>query len=121
LSTFTFPQRQRIPIKPDETVAFELNQRERELILSHTFANESVTNRLQAVPQPGQRPLFHFTLDDLDELAGCVAAEANHAKNKVLRDQLDQLFERIEAVLSKYTDAEVYFAIGARTRHGSPR
>jgi hypothetical protein len=29
-----------------------------------------------------------------------------HAKNKVLRDQLDQLFERIEAVLSKYTDAD---------------
>jgi hypothetical protein len=59
------------------------------------------------VPQPGQRPIFHFTLDDLDELAGSVAAEANHAKNKVLRHQLDQLFERIEAVLSKYTDADL--------------
>lgn len=101
------PQRQRIPVKEDETVPLELNERERDLIITHTFADESVTNRLQVIPQPGQRPLFHFTLDDLDELAGSVAAEANHAKNKVLRDRLDELFQRIEAVLSKYTDADV--------------
>ena len=83
-----------------------MNQRERELILSHTFADESVTKRLQVMPQPGQRPLFHFTLDDLDELAGSVAAEANHARNKVLQEQLFQLCERIEGVLSKYADAD---------------
>jgi hypothetical protein len=50
--------------------------------------------------------VFNFTLDELDELVGDVAAEANHAKNKVLQEQLDQLCERIEAVLSKYTDAD---------------
>jgi hypothetical protein len=46
-------------------------------------------------------------LDDLDELVGSIAAEANHAKNKVLQEQLDQLCDRIESVLSKYTDADV--------------
>jgi hypothetical protein len=50
--------------------------------------------------------VFHFTLDELDELTGDVAAEANHAKNKVLQEQLYQLCERIEAVLSRYTDAD---------------
>lgn len=83
-----------------------MNQRERDLIISHTFADESITNRLRVAPQPGQRPVFHFTLDELDELTGDVAAEANHAKNKVLQEQLDQLCERIEAVLSRYTDAD---------------
>ena len=58
------------------------------------------------MPQPGQRPVFHFTLDELDELTGDVAAEANHAKNKVLQEQLYQLCERIEAILSRYTDAD---------------
>lgn len=100
------PQRQRIPMKADETVPLELDQRERDLIISHTFAHESLTGRLRAVPLSGQRPVFHFTLDELDELVGDVAAEANHAKNKVLQEQLDQLCERIEAVLSKYTDAD---------------
>ena len=97
------PQRQRIAIKTDATVPLELNQRERDLIISHTFADESITDRLRVVPQPGQHPVFHFTLDELDELTGDVAAEANHAKNKVLQEQLDQLCERIEAVLRKYT------------------
>ena len=45
-------------------------------------------------------------MDDLDELAGFVAAEANHAKDKKLRKELDQLYERIEAVLEGYTDED---------------
>lgn len=101
------PRRQRIPLKANDTVPLELNRGERELIINHTFADESLTNRLRVAPQSGQRSVFHFTLDDLDELAGFIAAEANHAKNKVLQEQLDQLYERIEAVLSKYTDADV--------------
>lgn len=97
-------QTQRIRIGPNETVPLELNERERELILSHTFADESLTKRLRVVPKRGERPIFRFSLDDLDELVGFLAAEANHAKNKILREQLDQLCERIEATLNKYTD-----------------
>ena len=100
------PPKQRIPVKPDETVPLELNQRERDLIISHTFAYGSLTDRLRVTPPPGRHPVFHFTLDDLDELVGSIAAEANHAKNKVLQDQLDQLCDRIESILSKYTDAD---------------
>lgn len=74
------------------------------MIHSHTFADESLTNRLRVVPKKGQRPIFRFTLDDLDELVGFLAAEANHAKNKILREQLNQLCDRIEATLNKYTD-----------------
>lgn len=97
-------QTQRIHIGPNETVPVELNERERELILSHTFADESLTKRLRVVPMRGERPIFRFSLDDLDELVGFLAAEANHAKNKILREQLDQLCDRIEATLNKYTD-----------------
>jgi hypothetical protein len=100
------PRMQRTPVKSGETVPLELNQRECDLIISHTFADESLTNRLRITPQPGPRPVFHFTLDELDELIGDVAAEANHAKNKILQEQLDQLCERIEGVLSRYTDAD---------------
>lgn len=45
---------------------------------------------------------------------GDVASEANHARNKALQEQLNQLCDRIEAVLSKYTDANVE----AATLHG---
>jgi len=106
LITPVIPRMQRTPVKSGETVPFELNQSERDLIISHTFADKSLMDRLRIAPQPGQRPVFHFTLDELDELVGDVAAEANHAKNRVLQEQLDQLCDRIEGVLRRYTDAE---------------
>jgi len=65
-----------------------------------------VDGRLRVVPKPGEPPVFHFTLDDLDELAGFVAAEANHAKDKKLQKELDQLCDRIQATLDGYTDED---------------
>jgi hypothetical protein len=96
------PERKRI--RPDEKVPLELNDRERELIVKHTFAGDELTRRLRVVPKPGESATYRFTLDDLDELAGYVAAEANHAKNKKLQKELQGLFQRIAAVLDSYTD-----------------
>lgn len=105
-SKSAFPPKERIRIKPNEAVPLELNERERELIEHHTFADEELTNRLRVVPKPGERPVFRFTLDDLDELAGFIAAEANHAKDKKLQKELDQLCDRIQATLDGYTDED---------------
>jgi hypothetical protein len=51
-------------------------------------------------------PGYSFTLDDLGELMGYVAAEANHAKDKKLQKELDRLFERMQKVLESYTDED---------------
>ena len=72
--------------------------------MKHTFAGDELTNRLRIVPKPGESPTYGFNLDDLDDLAGYVAAEANHAKNKKLQKELQRLFSRIAAVLESYTD-----------------
>jgi hypothetical protein len=45
-------------------------------------------------------------LDDWEDLAGYVAAEANHAKNKKLQNELQALHNRIAAVLESYTDQD---------------
>ena len=87
-----------------EKVSLELNERERDLIVKHTFAASNLTDRLRMVPSPGQRPFYRFTLDDLDELAGYVAAEANHAKVKKLEKELRRLYARIADILESYTD-----------------
>lgn len=84
----------------------ELSGRERELILKHTFAEDELTGRLPIVPKSGERPVYRFTLDDLEELAGHVAAEAHHAKNKKLEKELRRLAIRIAAVLESYTDED---------------
>lgn len=105
LSGSAVPRKERIRIKPQETVPVELNERERELI-QRTFADDDLTGRLRVVPKPGERPVFRFTLDDLDELAGFVASEANHAKNRKLQKEWAYLYKRIEAVLEGYTDQD---------------
>jgi len=98
------PVKHRKQIAVGEKVPLELTERERDLIMKHTFADSDLTNRLRIVPSPGRRPVYRFTLDDLDELAGYVAAEANHAKVKKLETELRRLYSRIADVLESYTD-----------------
>jgi hypothetical protein len=83
-------------ITPDERAPLELSDRERELILKHTFADDELTGRSRIVRRPGEPPVYRFTLDDLDELAGYVAEEANHAKDKKLEKQLHWLYRNVE-------------------------
>jgi len=96
--------KRRKQIAVGEKVPLELTSRERDLIMSHTFAENNLTDRLRIVPKPGGRPIYCFTLDDLDELAGYVAAEANHATVKKLEKELGELYSRIADVLESYTD-----------------
>jgi len=59
------------------------------------------------VSRKGAHPILHYTLDDLDELGGFIAAEANHTKDRKLRKELQQLFDRIQTTLESYTDEPI--------------
>jgi len=100
------PPKDRKRIRPDEKVPLELNDRERELILEHSLADEELTGRLRVVPLRGEAPVYRFTLDELDELTGYIAAEANHANDKKLQQEWDRLYARLAAVLESYTDED---------------
>ena len=93
------PPNDRKRIRPDDKVSLKLNDRERELILNHSFADEELTGRLRIAPRPGEAAVYRFTLDELDDLAGYVAAEANHADDKKLQKEWDQLYAQLAAVL----------------------
>jgi len=43
-----------------------------------------------------------FTLHDLEDLNGHVAAAANHCKDKKLEDLLDTIYEAIQKAEQKY-------------------
>ena len=73
-----FPQDRVLkPVLPGQKVPLKLSARERELILEHTFADDELTAPLHVVPTSDEAAVYAFTLDDLEELAGYVAAEAN--------------------------------------------
>jgi hypothetical protein len=97
LAALRTPTKDRKRIAADEKVALELSDRERDLIMKHAFAGDELTDRLRILPRPGEPPAYRFTLDELDELAGYVAAEANHSKVKKLEEELRRLYARFSA------------------------
>jgi hypothetical protein len=90
-------------VRPNEKIPLKLNARERELILEHTFADDDLTAPLHVVPEPNEPSVYRHTLDDWEDLAGYIAAEANHAKDKKLQKELDRLYARIADLLESYT------------------
>lgn len=93
----------RTRIKPGEVVRIELSERDRVLLLDHTLADPEYANRLRAVP--GKRQLFaEYTLDDLEDILGYVAAEANNTKGKKLQAELDDLYDRLAEIQDSYDD-----------------
>ncbi len=90
-------------VRPDELIPLELNDRERQLILEHSFADEELTGCLQVKPKPNAPPVYQFTLDDWEYVAGYVAAEANHSKDRKLQKEWDRLYARLADLLDSYT------------------
>ena len=48
-----------MPRDPRNRLPLELTDRERDLIMKHTFA-ENLMDRLRAVPSPGRRPFYRL-------------------------------------------------------------
>jgi hypothetical protein len=82
-------------MKEENTVVIELTLQERDLIIDHTLANDDLLNPLESAIVEGNKMKFVYTLDDLDDLLGYIAAEANHTENKKLEKQLDALYDKL--------------------------
>ncbi len=91
---------------PTEKIRVRLSHRERELILNETFLGGDLETRLRVAVADGKGVVVDFTLDDLDELLGYVAAEANHSDESTLRRQLYHLYDRLSAVEAKHSRAD---------------
>lgn len=93
-------------IAPGTTLPLELTDRERDLILKHSFAEEDLTRMLRVVPPPGQPAVVRCTFGELDDLAGYVASESNHSKDRRLQREWQAICAKIEALLESYTDGQ---------------
>jgi hypothetical protein len=89
-------------IAPGATLAFELTDREQ------SFAPDELTRQSRIVPPPGKPAAVRYTLDDMDDLAGCAAPESNHATDRGLHKEWETIYVKIAAILESYTDREKY-------------
>ena len=88
------------PKVPPGGLVLSLTGRECELIRDQSFAPDELIDRLQPVPQ-GENHLvdYLYTWDELDELAGFIAAASNHVENREVEREWEAVFERILALL----------------------
>jgi hypothetical protein len=81
----------------------KLTLRERDLIHDETFCDPDFA-RLAVVEGKGFS--VDLSLDDIEEIQGYVAAEANHMKNKKLQKELDRLFDKLQVYLDTYDEQD---------------
>ena len=91
-------------IKQDQKVAVGFKPRERELVLAHTFAGPELISALRKARLVDGRCIVRYTLADLEELLGFVAAEANHSTDKKIQNELDTLHARLSLEMESYDD-----------------
>jgi DNA-binding MarR family transcriptional regulator len=95
---------QRKHIKPGTHILLQLSTRERDLIVERVSVDPEVETRLRTRPVAGAKLAIDLTLDDIDDLHGCVAAEANHCHDSKRRRVLDALCDRLSRLLDDFTD-----------------
>jgi hypothetical protein len=62
--------------------------------------------RLRAAAPLGPRIIVQLTLDDVDDLAGHVAAEANHCTEPRIRRALEAVYDRLANIEARFMDEE---------------
>ena len=84
-------------IKRGEKVGLELTRAERKMLLTGlVFLHEGVEEAIRSTP-PGEPVMI--TLGDLEDMAGHVAGEANHARSERTEEILSDIYEKIEELL----------------------
>jgi hypothetical protein len=82
-----------------EPVRINLTEKEKNLILEHTFAPETLTRRLKEGEIKGKYLNVSYSFDELDELTGFIAAEFNHITDEKLKKEFDKLYEKLNEIL----------------------
>ena len=93
-------------INPGQFLDVSFTSQERDLIFERTFIDGEMAARLCGATLRRAKLIVQLTLDDVDELAGHVAAEANHCSDTRVRRVLDSVHERLARIEDTYTDEE---------------
>ena len=92
-------------IQPGDKVEVRLSDRDRELLFEKTLCDSAYASALTRSPD-GNGFVGRYTLDDLEDIAGYVASEANHTRSKKLQRELDDLCDRLSEIEKSYGDVE---------------
>ena len=86
----------------DERIPVVISLEDRQLIVEHTFADPDLVDRLLISEIRDGELRVGYTLSELDELQGFIAAELNHTGDAALRWKLDALYQKLQATEDLY-------------------
>lgn len=91
-------------LKPGGKVTLKLPVEQVDLIVEKTLIDDDLLATIHAAKVHDDIASIKCTLDDLDELAGYVAAVANNTKEKKLRRELDAISDQIDRLNLSYAE-----------------
>jgi len=97
----SFPKKPQHNPRYGTKLPVKLTLRERDLIRSSTFLEPDFG---KGVVIGGKNITVDLTLDQIEEIQGYVAAEANHTDNKKLQRELDRLFDKLQVLVDTHDD-----------------
>ena len=106
-------------IAPSTRLAFGLSVRERDCMIEKAFLDPEIERTLRKAVPAGSKLVVHLNLDDIDDLHGCVAAEANHSDDAKKRRLLDAVCDRLGKLLDEFTEPKSEKNIEADDGSGS--
>lgn len=85
-----------------DLIPVRLHVDERDLILNETLAGPDLTDRLESAKQVTDSVVVCYNSEELENLIGYVAAEANHPPERKIQEALDALYDSLDALLDAY-------------------
>lgn len=108
-------------VQPGERIPIRLTDRERKLILDHTFIGGDLDRRVRIATANGPVVIIPLDLDELDELLGHVAAGATHSKDPRVAKHLSRVHERLSRIGEAHADADEPLSAAAAEGPQRPR
>ncbi len=85
----------------DAKIPIKLSIRELEMIRDKTFCDP---NYIKFAIIDDKNVKIKLSFSEIEDMQGYIAAEANHANNKKLQEELDRIYDNLQTYLDKYDE-----------------
>jgi hypothetical protein len=85
-----------------QKILVTLTLKERDLILNCIFLENYLIEMLKIALIKNDQIIIPFTVEELEDLLGYIAAEANHLDDNNLVDRLEKLYDRLDELVLLY-------------------
>jgi hypothetical protein len=89
-------------MRDTDLIPVRLHVEERDLILNETLTGPDLTDILKSTKQVADSVVVYYSSEELENLIGYIAAEANHNPDQKIQEDLDALYDSLDALLDAY-------------------